>query len=53
MTTLDKVVQLEYPWEHPTLGEVIVRSNGKVTNKSDNAVVIEGYHRIMSNIKEA
>lgn len=53
MTTVDKVVQLEYPWEHPTLGEVIVRSNGKVTNKTDNAVVIEGYHRIMSNIKEA
>lgn len=53
MTTVDKVVQLEYPWEHPTLGEVTVRSNGKVTNKSDNAVVIEGYHRIMSNIKQA
>lgn len=53
MTTLDKVVQLEYPWEHPELGEVIVISNGKVTSKTDEALVIEGYHRIMSNIKEA
>ena len=52
MTTLDKVVQLEYPWNHPTLGEVIVRSNGKVTNKSDKTSVIEGYHRILSNIEE-
>ncbi len=51
ITTLDKVVQLEYPWKHPTMGEVIVRSNGKLTKREDDFVIIEGYHRILSNIK--
>lgn len=51
ITTLDKVVQLEYPWNHPTMGEVMVRSNGKLTKREDDFVIIEGYHRILSNIK--
>lgn len=53
MATINKVVQVEYPWNHPTMGEVIVRSNGKMTKKSDKVSVIEGYHRIFSNIEEA
>ena len=52
MTELDKVVQLEYPWIHPELGEVIVRCNGKRTKDSGDMIVLQGYHRILSNIEE-
>jgi hypothetical protein len=47
-----KVVQLEYKWNHPTLGEVVVRSSGRRTADSDGMAVLEGYHRIFSNIEE-
>ena len=47
-----KVVQLEYKWIHPTLGEVVVRSSGRRCMDSDGMIVLEGYHRIFSNIEE-
>lgn len=53
MIESNKVVQLQYPWEHPTLGEVIVRCSGKRVKDSDGMVTLEGYHRIISNIEEA
>ena len=52
MTKLRKVAQLEYKWEHPTLGEVVVRSSGRRAEDSDGMLVLEGYHRIFSNIEE-
>lgn len=51
MIDVDKVVQLEYPWIHPTLGEVVVRCNGRRVEDSDGMIVLEGYHRIISNIE--
>lgn len=53
MTEIDKVVQLEYPWSHPDLGEVIVRCNGRRTEDANGMIVLEGFHRILSNIEEA
>lgn len=52
MTELKKPVQLQYPWIHPKFGEVIVRSTGKRVKDYDGMIVIEGYHRIFSNIEE-
>lgn len=52
MIEINKVVQLQYPWIHPTLGEVLVRSNGRRTEDSDGMIVLEGYHRIFSNIED-
>lgn len=52
MTELKKVVQLQYPWNHPEYGEVIVRCSGKRVADSDGMIVLEGYHRILSNIEE-
>lgn len=52
MCERNKVVQLQYPWIHPELGEVIVRSSGKRVEDSDGMIVLEGYHRIFSNIEE-
>lgn len=52
MINSNKVIQLEYPWEHPKLGEVVVRCSGKRVADADGMIVLEGYHRIISNIEE-
>lgn len=52
MIESDKVVQLQYPWIHPQLGEVIVRCSGKRTEDSDGMITLKGYHRIISTIEE-
>ena len=45
-----KAVQVEFPWLHPTLGDVMVRFSGKRVNDSDGMVVLEGYCRIVTNV---
>lgn len=52
MTTEEKVVQLQYEWDHPEFGMVTVKSSGRYVEDVDGMVVIEGYHRILSDIKE-
>ena len=52
MIESNKVIQLEYPWEHPILGEIMVRCSGKRVSDADGMIVLEGYHRIISNIEE-
>lgn len=52
MIEADKVVQLQYPWIHPTLGEVVVRCSGRRVEDSDGMITLEGYHRIISDIEE-
>lgn len=52
MIESDKVVQLQYPWNHPTQGEVIVRCTGRRVEDTDGMITLEGYHRILSNIEE-
>ncbi|MBQ9747909.1 MAG: EAL domain-containing protein [Clostridia bacterium] len=51
MMNVNKVVQLEYPWMHPILGRVMVRSNGKRVKDSDGMIVLEGYQKIVSNME--
>lgn len=52
MVEHDGVVQLQYKWNHPELGYVEVRSSGKRGRDADGMIVLEGYHRIFSNIEE-
>lgn len=52
MMEVDKVVQLQYPWIHPELGEIMVRCSGKRVEDSDGMITLEGYHRIISTIEE-
>ena len=52
MTQSGNIVQLEYEWLHPDFGEVVVRCTGRRTNDCDGMIVLEGYHRILSNIEE-
>lgn len=44
------VVQLEYYWQHPTLGRVRVRCVSVRASDSDGMITIKGYHRIVSDI---
>lgn len=50
MIRSDRVVQLEYPWCHPTLGEVMVRCIGVRGADTGGMICLEGYHRILSNM---
>lgn len=52
MQDKDKIIQLQYSWKHPQLGEIVVRSNVKRCPDSNGMVVFEGYHRILTNIEE-
>ncbi|MCI5928808.1 MAG: EAL domain-containing protein [Pseudoflavonifractor capillosus] len=45
-----RVVQLEYPWQHPVLGEVMVRCTGIRTADTGGKICLEGYHRIISDV---
>lgn len=45
-------VQLEYAWEHPSRGEVMVRCIGIRTKDSDGMICLEGYHRIISEVDQ-
>lgn len=47
-----KMIQLQYPWQHPKLGEVIVRCSGKRVEDSDGMITLKGYHRIVSTLEE-
>lgn len=51
MVHCGRVVQLEYPWLHPLLGEVIVRCTGVRTEDTDGLVCLEGYHRMISDVE--
>lgn len=52
MIEAGKVVQLQYPWIHPVLGEVMVRCNGIRVEDSDGMITLEGYHRMIQNIEQ-
>lgn len=44
-----KAVEMKYKWNHPSLGEVSVRSSGvRIQNSLGTAVVLEGFHRMIS-----
>lgn len=50
MVRSGRVVQLEYPWQHPTRGEVMVRCIGIRGADTDGMICLEGYHRIISDM---
>ncbi len=51
MVTSGKAVQLEFVWRHPD-GDVCVRFSGKRVNGSAGMIVLEGYYRNISNIRD-
>lgn len=51
MIKTDKAIQLEYPWLHPIFGDVMVRCSGRRAKNSDGTVILEGYHRIITDVE--
>lgn len=46
----DKAAQIEFVWKHEKLGDVMVRLSGKRVSSLDGMVVLEGYHRIITDV---
>lgn len=51
MEETGRIVQAEYIWDHPHLGEVVVRFLGLRIKDSTGTVSLCGYHRVISNIE--
>lgn len=47
-----KKTQLEYAWNHPENGEVMVRCTGIRVEDSDGMICLEGYHRIIDEVEK-
>lgn len=47
MQNSDKVIQTEYLWNHPKNGEILIRCSARCTDKNDDTIVFEGFHRII------
>lgn len=48
-----KAVQIEFLWNHSQLGDVMVRFSGRRVSDADGMIVLEGYHRIISDVADA
>lgn len=53
MIACGKAVQIEYPWLHSRLGDVMIRLSGRRVKDSDGMIVLEGYHRIITDVTGA
>ena len=50
MKNTDKVIQVEYPWNHPQRGEIVVRCTGRCVEHGNDVVTFEGFHRVISDL---
>ena len=50
MANNDKVIQVEYSWQHPIKGEITVRCSGRCSEKTGESITFEGFHRIISDL---
>lgn len=50
MIETGKIVHIEYPWNSPSGGEVMVRCVGVRREDCDGMICLEGYHRIIDGI---
>ncbi len=53
MVHSNKSVQIEFPWLHPNLGDVLTRMSGKRVKNSDGMIVLNGYFRIINDVTGA
>lgn len=42
--------EVEYPWNHPELGWILVRCGGRLDRKTDTSIRIRGYHHNIGDI---
>lgn len=48
-----KAVQVEFPWMHPHIGEVMIRFSGKRVNNSEGMILLEGYCKVITDVTGA
>ncbi len=48
----DTSIEIEYPWKHPSLGDIIVRCSGKFIEIKDGVIVIKGYHQNINDLNQ-
>lgn len=48
MKNTDNVIQVEYSWNHPQRGEIVVRCTGRCVEHGNDVVTFEGFHRVIS-----
>ena len=49
--TTGKLVEVQYPWNHPIFGEIYVRCAGKVESEDNGVYTIKGYHQNISDLR--
>lgn len=49
----DKAVQIEFLWQHPKQGKIMVRMSGKRVKNADGMIVLEGYYRSITDVAGA
>ena len=49
----EKAVQVEFPWLHPHIGEVMIRFSGKRVKVTDGMIRLEGYCKIITDVTGA
>ena len=52
MSKSEAICQTIYPWNHPTLGEIVVRCTGRCTKQENGVTVFEGFHRRITEAKD-
>lgn len=52
MMNTDNIIEMEYTWEHPKTGSITVRCVGLKVYKNEDVVVLEGYSRILNDMKQ-
>ena len=50
MANSEKVIQMEYIWNHPQNGELLIRCSGRCADKYDEIIVFEGFHRVINDL---
>lgn len=51
MVQTEKLIEVQYPWNHPQWGIIYVRCGGKVEESKDGVIQILGYHQNISELE--
>ena len=50
MIISDNAVQMEFPWLHANLGDIMIRFSGKRVKNIDGMIILQGYCRIITDV---
>ena len=50
MILSDRAVQIEFPWLHANLGDIMIRFSGKRVKNIDGMITLQGYCRVITDV---